>query len=281
MYPGLAEEELPQRPITALPEDGDLGLFQGVERIGPMRWIDPLGRSAYSDFLWLGRELSGIPSCPAGVDTRELPADCRENAATPKVLFEKLARQLRRRDPHGTNGASTPPGTSMARRQREQHDAERQRLIEIESGHGNSEEYRSWREVEFADDGSKICPAPTPDYLPCCWQAGEIMRERCGDLDPAECDARVEEAKRLAMDAGVSAHLIFPDTRAEDWLDCGQCRDCFKPTLALRPQESVQYTMAISNFDEPEPDGSPLRFRYGFIASSDNHKARPGTGYKI
>ena len=184
--------------------------------------------------------------------------------------------------PHGTTwGFYTPPGTSMDKAlDREQHDPERQRLIEIHSGHGNSEEYRSWREFEVADDGSKVCPAPTPDYLPCCWQAGEIMRERCGDLDPAECDARVEEAKRLALDAGVSAHLLFPDTRAEDWLDCGQCRDCFKPTLALRPRESVQYTMAISNFDEPEPDGSPLRFRYGFIASSDNHKARPGTGYK-
>ena len=106
------------------------------------------------------------------------------------------------------------------------------------------------------------------------------MRERCGDLDAAECDARVEEAKRLALEAGVSSHLLFPDTRAEDWLDCGQCRDCFKPTLALRPRESVQYTMALSNFDSPEPDGSPLRFRYGFISSSDNHKARPGTGYK-
>jgi hypothetical protein len=110
---------------------------------------------------------------------------------------------------------------------REQHDLERQRLIEIHSGHGNSEEYRSWREFGVADDGSKVCQEPTADYLPCCWRAGEIMRERCGDLAPSECDARVEEAKRLALEAGVSAHLIFPDTRGEDWLDCGQCRDCF------------------------------------------------------
>jgi hypothetical protein len=90
----------------------------------------------------------------------------------------------------------------------------------------------------------------------------------------------VEEAKRLALEANVSPHLIFPDTRGEDWLDCGQCRDCFKPSLGYRPRESVQYTMSLSNFDEPEADGAPLRFRYGFVASSDNHTARPGTGYK-
>ena len=97
MYPGLAEEELPQRPITALPEDDSLSLFRGIDRVGRARFIDPLGWGAYEDFLWLGKELDGIPSCPAGVDTRELPADCRENAATPQGALRE-ARAVGPRD---------------------------------------------------------------------------------------------------------------------------------------------------------------------------------------
>jgi hypothetical protein len=286
IYPGLEEDTLPARPISSLPDEGE-GLFAGFELASRIRWFDPLGWSEYADFMWLLTALAETPRCPAGVPSPELPADCHENAPTPDRLFEKLAEW----DdpvlviPHGTTwGLYTPQGTSMDKQlTRAMHDPERQRLMEIMSGHGNSEEYRSFRNFYRGDgdaDGEKICPEPTPDFLPCCWRAGEIMRERCGDLPGAECDARVEEAKRLAMEAAVAPHLLFPETRAEDWLDCSQCRDCFKPSLGYRPMESAQYTMALTNLEETDDAGDPLRFRYGFIASSDNHTARPGTGYK-
>ncbi len=283
IFPGLEDDELPARPISSLADEGP-GLFAGLGLASAARYVDPLHWSEYADFIWLLDELAKVKRCERGVNTRELPPDCHENAPTPEVLFEKLAQWGHDAQviPHGTTwGLYTPPGTSMDKQlTRRQHDPERQRLIEIMSGHGNSEEYRSWREFEVGPDGAPICPAPTPDYLPCCWRAGEIMRERCGDLPEQECEERVEEAKRLALLANVSPHLVFPDTRGEDWLDCGQCRDCFKPSFGYRPRESVQYSMALSNFDEPGPDGDPLRFRYGFIASSDVHTARPGTGYK-
>ena len=51
------------------------------------------------------------------------------------------------------------------------------------------------------------------------------------------------------------------------------------PAFNLRPGSSAQYVMAIRNFDKTD-GGDPLRFRFGFMGSSDNHFARAGTGYK-
>ncbi len=282
IFRGVAEDELPARPIGSV--EGEGGLVSGFEDVGGLRFLDPLGWREYADFVWLLDALAETPRCPSGVDTRALPVDCVEAAPTPDLLFAKLDQwgfdSLV--IPHGTAwGTYTPPGTSLDKQlDRALHDPERQTLIEIMSGHGNSEEYRGWREVATGPDGERVCPEPTPDYLPCCWRAGEIMRERCGDLPAAECEARVARARQLALEANVTHHQVFPDTRAEDWLDCGQCRDCFKPAFGLRPRETVQYAMTLANPEQPEPDGEPLRFRFGFLASSDNHKARPGTGYK-
>jgi hypothetical protein len=50
--------------------------------------------------------------------------------------------------------------------------------------------------------------------------------------------------------------------------------------MSPRPRQSAQYALALSNAAEPGPDGAPLRFRFGMIASSDNHSARAATGYK-
>ena len=123
-----------------------------------------------------------------------------------------------------------------------------------------------------------MCPAPTRDFLPCCWRAGELVRERCGNLPEAACEARVVEARDLALGAGTNPERVLPDTKPEDWLDCDQCRDCFKPDWRLRATESAQYGLAIRNFTPRDRD--PERFRFGFVASSDNHSARAGTGYK-
>ena len=282
VFPGTAEEELPERPISAgakRPLHAELRSNMAV-----VRWLQPLDWGAYSAYVDYLDALSGRPECAPDTDVRELPRDCEEVASDPRALYEKLdqwgfdALAI----PHGTTwGTYTPATSSIARHlDPDQYDPERQPLIEIMSGHGNSEEYRSWRELELDERGEPVCPASTADYLPCCWRAGEIMRERCGDLPEQECETRVERAKRFALEASVSPHLVFPDAKPEEWLDCGQCRECFKPSFGYRPRESVQYAMALSDPDARDPDGRPLRFRYGFVASSDGHSGRPGTGYK-
>src|SRR5207253_547085 len=207
--------------------------------------------------------------------------DCSETAHTPRELFEKLAQWGFDTlvIPHGnTWGLYTPPGSSWDKQLvGPEHDPARQTLIEVFSGHGNSEQYRDWHEVTYGPDGAPVCPPPSRDYLPCCWQAGELVRARCDGAAPAECERRVAAARTNYLRAQAAGRMTLPDEPAESWKDCGQCRDCFDPAFNYRPRSSVQYAMALTNFDDP---AHPRRFHFGFIASSDNHTARPGTGYK-
>ena len=151
--------------------------------------------------------------------------------------------------------------------------------MEVYSGHGNSEEYRDFRGVLSGANGELGCPEPSTEYLPSCWRAGEIIRGRCvAEGESAEeCETRAADARRLHLEAGQSGHLTVPGATPEDWLDAGQCRDCFLPAYDYRPRMSVQYMMALRNLEEGR---RAVRFRPGFIGSSDVHTARPGTGYK-
>ncbi len=272
---GIADGEVPTRPIGAGPGSmskatGDLPLLLRAA----MPFID--GGANLGWYLQFNRFLriaAGTPACAAGVDVRELPDDCFEAAPTPDVLFEKLdqwgfdALVI----PHGTSwGLMVPPGAAFSA-QLGQHDPQRQRLIEVFSGHGNSEVHRAWRALTPSNE----CPAPSSGYVPCCWQAGEIVRQRCGDVDAATCEDRVGAARAAFVAAGVDPlrfHLV-PGATAEDWGECGQLTDDFLPAYEYRPGMSVQAALAAG-------DASGARFRFGLIGSSDTHSARAGTGYK-
>jgi hypothetical protein len=182
--------------------------------------------------------------------------------------------------PHGTAWGIYTPATASWDKQLAgpMHDAARQTLIEVYSGHGDSEPYREWRAFEWGPDGARICPEERDDYLPICRRAGQLVHERCtaAGESPAECETRAEVARQNAMVAGVSPHATVPGSTGRDWIDSGQCRDCEQPAFKYRPASSAQYIAALGNFDGPEP----RHFRMGFMASSDIHSARPGTGYK-
>ncbi|MEM7134927.1 MAG: DUF3604 domain-containing protein [Myxococcota bacterium] len=234
----------------------------------------------YNDVTVHIREIAGLSDCPDGIPSPELPPDCREVADTPEALFEKLnewdfdAMVI----PHGTTwGFYTPRGYLWDKQLASaQSDSRWQRLIEVFSGHGNSEEYRSYRAVVQTPDGPS-CPAPTETFEACCWRAGEIVRGRCEDPTSNDCDAKVSDARLNYLNAGTAGHLVIPDATLDDWGNCGQCTDCFEPSFLARPGGSVQYVLARGDFNDAD---HPKHATFGFIASSDNHSARPGTGYK-
>jgi len=279
----LDDGKIPTRPIAAagLATTALRGNAARVPALLPL--LDLPNRQQYFDFIEFVEEVRAIPECDPGIASPDLPDDCYESAATPGELFRKLDEW----DvasiviPHGnTWGFYSPPGISFDKQlTAAENDPNRQLLIEVMSGHGNSEEYRKWRAVTFDAKGEPSCPEPSPNYLPSCWRAGEIIEARCLEAGESvgECADRAAEARQNYAASGAGGHLTVPGAQPEEWLDSGQCRDCFLPSFNYRPGGSVQYGLAIGNFDDPGP---PRRFRFGFIASSDNHSARPGTGYK-
>ena len=275
-------DQVPKRPIHSQ-GTASQAMQQGIpwkQRLF-MPLLDWPNRQTYFDFFRFQEELREVPPCPAGVDTRQLPDNCSESAATPAELFEKLDQWGVESMviPHGTTwGIYTPLGSSWDKQLNpQQHDPERQRLIEVFSGHGNSEEYRDWKEIDFDAAGNPVCPGPQGKYEPCCWRAGEIIRSRCSDPTSADCEERVARARADYLEAGVSGRMTVTGASIEDWKGCGSCPDCFQPAFAYRPKSSVQYIMSLANLENPS---DPMHFNFGFIASSDNHSARPGTGYK-
>ncbi|WP_421786211.1 DUF3604 domain-containing protein [Hyphobacterium sp.] len=244
-------------------------------------FLDLSNRQNYYDFGRFVQDVRDVPLCDESVESGALPRDCYEIAATPGELVTRLESQGL--DPliipHGSAwGFYTPPGTTWNKQLNPAQRPDAFRLIEIFSGHGNSEEYRPWRPALGGID-DLVCPEPSGNYLPSCWRAGEIIRERCESegLPEEICDERALIARENAVHVGLAGHLTVLGETPEDWQDSGQCRDCFLPAFNHIPTTSVQAGLAATHFDD---EGGEFRFRWGFIGSSDTHTARPGIGYK-
>lgn len=277
----LDDGDIPERPINsggvAAAALGGLSTFDRAMLVA----LAPGKRQL--DFSRYVEETRSAADCDPSIPSNELPADCRESATTPQDLFRRLDETGHETMviPHGTTwGFYTPAGSAWDKQLiNGMHDPDRQPLIEIMSGHGNSEEYRPWRGAVVNEKGQYVCPEPSEGYLPSCWRAGEIIADRCRDDGRTEeiCAARAAIARQDYINIGIGGHIAIGGEVSEDWQDAGQCTDCFLPSFNYRPGGAVQYIMALTNFTNPT---DPQRFRFGFMASSDNHTARPGTGYK-
>lgn len=276
---GTDDDEIPVRPIASRSSATDTSTLgpSTLQRLG----LATLNGQRGMDFNRMITAMLNTKACPDNIPVRDLPADCRESAATPEALFAKLdewgvpALVI----PHGTAwGLYTPAGSDW-RKQLKGHNPKWQSLVEIYSGHGNSEQLPDWREVIVGKKGSLSCPEPTADYLPSCWRAGQLLEESCLDagIDEEECRRRAIAARRNYVNAYQAGWKTLPGFVATDWLDSGQMRNGFQPAYNYRPRSSVQYMLAIRDFSDAL---DPKRFKFGFIGSSDTHTARAGTGYK-
>jgi len=277
------DEHLPTRAIgsvglasSAMNNPGNIGamLMQPV--------YDFSERQVYLDFGTFMIENARLDSCPDGVASPDITGECKESAPTPADLFRKLdewgfdAQVI----PHGTTwGYYTPPGYTWDKQLDPDNDHERQRLFEIYSGHGNSEEFNDLQHVITNDDGTYSCPVPIEGFEPCCHRAGVLIMERCTEAGQSaeECERRAAEARHNYANAGSAGHATVPGADVTDWNNCGQCTDCWQPAFNSRPRSSAQYALARGHFEEGE---DPRHVTWGFIGSSDNHTARAGTGYK-
>ena len=234
------------------------------------------------DFLAYRNETYSIPSCSELNEKEVLQRECKEEASTPRELFNRLD-ELNLKAlviPHGTTWGIHAPANSTMSSQLEmnQHDPDLQRLFEVYSGHGNSEVYKDIKHYIKTGDGKNACPEPTKGFEPCCWRAGEIARHQCELKNNGSCEEIGEKIKQEFVNriTDITRFGIIEDAKPEDWLQCGQIQDEFLPAYTYRPKMSAQAALA----SEVISDNSANRFKLGLIGSTDNHKARAGSGYK-
>ena len=272
-------DNLPEKPIGAGLTGLDLMIKHYAAPLLPLI-VDFPPEQIDFDFLKYRSTTYSEPFC-ADLE-KEANINCKEKAENPKQLFEQLDKLNLEAlvIPHGTSwGIHAPAGSNLSYQLLDgQHDPEKQRLIEVYSGHGNSEIFKDFKHAKQIDDGSYICPDPTDDFEPCCWRAGEIIKQRCENENEESCIVKAEKVKKdFANDvSGILRFGLVENTTPEDWMQCGQLKNEFLPAYTYRPGMSAQAALA-SKIEEKDVLNS---FKLGLIGSTDNHKARAGSGYK-
>ena len=259
IFKGLEDAELAKRPIASGGVAVNALRTNGKDLIPlPLAFSDFRGRQTYFDIRRFLQEAAEVDLCDPDTPIADLPASCFEVAETPGALVDSLEAQ--KLDPliipHGTTwGFYTPVGVTFDKHLKAENRPEKMELVEVMSGHGNSEEYRSFRGALNIDSEALTADCPRQRLI-ICRHAGALAKSSKSVAWPMamgqpECEARAKQTRDIAAVFSVAAHLSVPGTQIEEWLDAGQCRDCFLPSFGYRPGNSVQYALAIRNFDDP------------------------------
>ncbi len=272
-------DNLPEKPIGAGLTGLDLMIKHYAAPLLPLI-VDFPPEQIDLDFLKYRSTTYSEPFC-ADLENEAI-IHCKEKAENPKQLFDQLDKLNLKAlvIPHGTTwGIHAPAGSNLSYQLLNgQHDPEKQRLIEVYSGHGNSEIFKDFKHAKQIDDGSYICPDPTNDFEPCCWRAGEIIKQRCENENEESCIVKAEKVKKdFANDvSGILRFGLVENTSPEDWMQCGQLKNEFLPAYTYRPGMSAQAALA-TKIEEKDVFNS---FKLGLIGSTDNHKARAARAIK-
>mgnify|MGYP000468659734 FL=1 len=285
IFKDYKEGQIPDRPIAAGGALSNILRTQLADVNRNLFLLDPLNRDYYWSFANYLDAILSTPNCEKGIPSNYLPKDCYETASTPGELYAKLddwgfdVEVI----PHGTTwGFYTPQAasweeyTSTPDNIRPDYNS----LVEIYSGHGNSEVLFDFLEVETDENGKMTCPEPTLNYLPSCHQAGVIIKRLCLDEGKSEStcnDLAAKARENFNKFPGGSGIRLLHGADNESWLDAGQARNTYLPSFNYRPKKSVQFGLALRNKNYSD---DKERFRWGFIGSSDTHKSRAGHGFK-
>jgi hypothetical protein len=134
------DARIPARPVAA-----QRGLFTI-----PPAWLRGfgalIGGQRLNDLALYWQEWADTALCDSDVPANEVEGDCIDAVSTSAELFDRLDQWGHESIviPHGTTwGFYTPPGSSWDKQLvGPAHDPERQSLLEVYSGHGDSEVYR-------------------------------------------------------------------------------------------------------------------------------------------
>ena len=285
IFKDYKEGQIPDRPIAAAGALSNVLRTQLADVNRNLFLLDPLNKDYYLSFADYLDAILSTPNCEEGIPSNYLPKDCYESATTPGELYAKLddwgfdVEVI----PHGTTwGFYTPQAASWEEYTQTPDNIrpDYNSLVEIYSGHGNSEVLFDFLEVEKDEEGNLNCPEPTLDYLPSCHQAGVIIKRLCLDEGKSELTCNNLAAKASEdfnkFPGGTGVRLLFGADN-QSWLDAGQARNTYLPSFNYRPKKSIQFGLALRNEDYSE---DKERFRWGFIGSSDTHKSRAGHGFK-